>query len=76
MTQLSRFLGICACLFYLEHGVPHVHFYAGKPSRSKRLALVLRIRDNKIIGEGRSFPKNRFPQPGRFGRRVETDEPR
>src|SRR5580698_8394593 len=59
MTQLSRFLGLCACLYSLEHGVPHVHIYFGKPSRSKTHVIVIRIADGKIIAMGRQFPQNR-----------------
>ena len=52
MTQLSRFLGLVACLFYLEHGVPHVHIYSGKPIRSKRFVIIIRIADGHVFNVG------------------------
>jgi hypothetical protein len=60
VTLLSRFLGLYACMFYLEHGVPHVHIYFGSPSRSKKRLLVVEIANGNVIKMGREFPRNRL----------------
>ena len=73
MTQLSRFLGLAACLYFLEHGVPHVHIFHGRPSKSKKTVIIIRISDGYVFHVGSKFPANRV-QPAVHWAKLRRNE--